>query len=69
MDLVLESDGKRQSFRAENYYKLQYEVIGGSGKKDFEPCKELQGQTVQIEFTAVSGQKFSDILQKTGIVK
>ena len=69
MDLVLESKGKRQTFHAENYYRLQYEAIGGSGKKGFAPCEELQGQTVQIEFSGVSGRDFSGFLQKIGIVK
>jgi tetratricopeptide (TPR) repeat protein len=69
MDIVLESNGRQSKFHAENYYKLQYEAIGSSGGSDFEPCEELQGQTVQIEYTVVSGREFSGFLRKIGIVK
>jgi tetratricopeptide (TPR) repeat protein len=69
MDIVLESGGKLQKFRAENYYRVQFESIGGPGKTGFEPCEELEGKTVQLEFQSVSGQDFSGFIQRCGIMR
>jgi tetratricopeptide (TPR) repeat protein len=69
MDLVIESGGVKKKFRAENYYKTEYEAIGGEGKTDFDPCEELKGTTIQIEYQGVVSQEFSGLLLKCGIVK
>jgi tetratricopeptide (TPR) repeat protein len=69
MDILLDSDGKQQKFRAENYYKIDYEAIGGPGRTEFEPCEELQGKRVEIDFLSVSDREFSGIINKVGIVK
>jgi tetratricopeptide (TPR) repeat protein len=69
LDIVLESNGKQQKFRAENYYNVQFEAIGAPGKTGFEPCVELQGKTVKIEFQSVIGQEFSGLILKCGIMK
>lgn len=69
MDLVLESGGRQQTFRAENYYTVRYESIDGPGKAGFEPCEDLKGKTVQLDFQSVSGQGFSGFIQRCGIKK
>jgi tetratricopeptide (TPR) repeat protein len=69
MDVVLDTSGKRQTLRAENWYNVQYEAIGSQPKKDLDPCKDLEGQTVEIEFQSVIGQEFSGFIRKCGIIK
>ncbi len=69
MDIVIESDGMQQKFRAENYYRVQYESVGGPGKTGFEPCEDLEGKTVRVDFQSVSGQEFAGFIQKCGIVE
>ena len=62
MDIVIESDGMQQKFRAENYYRVQYESVGGPGKTGFEPCEDLEGKTVRVDFQSVSGQEFAGFI-------
>lgn len=69
MDVVLDSNGKLQKFRAENYYQVQYWAVGAAGKNGFEPCQELEGKRVEIEFLSVSGQEFSGLIKTVAIEK
>ena len=69
MDVVLDSGGKQKTYRAENYYQVKYWAVGAPGKSGFEPCEELQGKRVQIEFQSVAGQEFSGVIQTVAIEK
>jgi tetratricopeptide (TPR) repeat protein len=69
MDVVLDSDGKQRTYRAENYYRVQYWAVGAPGKTGFEPCEELKGKRVQIEFQSIAGQKFSGLIQAVAVEK
>jgi tetratricopeptide (TPR) repeat protein len=69
MDVILDSNGKIQKLHAKNYYQVQYWAVGEPGKSGFEPCEELEGKRVEIEFLAVSGQEFSGLIQTVAINK
>ena len=69
MDLVLDSNGKLQKLRAENYYQVQYWAVDAPGKTGFEPCDELEGKRVEIEFLSVSGQEYSGLIRTVAIQK
>jgi hypothetical protein len=45
-------------WRAQNYYQVQYWAVDSAGKDDFQPCAELQGKKVQIEYSAATEQQF-----------
>jgi tetratricopeptide (TPR) repeat protein len=69
MDVVLDSNGKLQKLRASNYYQVQYWAVEAPGKTGFEPCEELEGKRVEIEFLTVSGQEYSGLIKTVAIVK
>ncbi len=69
MDLVLESNGTLHKLRAENYYEVRYWAVGAPGKSGFEPCEELEGKRVEIEFLRVSGQEYSGLIKTVAIEK
>ncbi len=69
MIVVLESAGKQKMLRAENYYKVQYYAVGAPGKTGFEPCEELPGSRVEIEYLTVTGQEFAGFIQSVAIAK
>jgi hypothetical protein len=69
MDVVLDSGGKLQKLRADNYYQVQYWAIEAPGKTGFQPCEELDGKHVEIEFLTVSGQEYSGLIKTVAIKK
>lgn len=69
MNLVLDSDGKLQKLRAENYYKVQFWAVDAPGRTGFEPCDELEGKHVEIEFLSVPGQEYSGMIRTVAIQK
>jgi tetratricopeptide (TPR) repeat protein len=69
MDVILDSNGKIQKLHAKNYYQVQYWAVGAPGKNGFDPCEELEGKRVEIEFLSVSGQEFSGMIQTVAIDK
>jgi tetratricopeptide (TPR) repeat protein len=69
IDIVLDAGGKQQQLRAQNYYQVEYWAVGASGKDGFEPCDELEGKRVEIEFLSVTGQEFSGLIRSVAIEK
>jgi hypothetical protein len=69
MNVVLDSNGKLRKLRAENYYQVQYWAVEAPGKTGFEPCEELDGKRVEIEFLTVSGQEYSGLIKSVAIQK
>jgi tetratricopeptide (TPR) repeat protein len=69
MDVVLESDGNEYTLRAENYYHVQYRAVGVPAKTQFQPCKELEGKLVEIEFLSVPREEFSGFIKTVAIRK
>lgn len=69
MDLVLEAGGKRQMLRAENYYQVQYWAVGNPGRGNFQPCDELEGKRVEIEYVTVKDQNYSGLIKTIVIEK
>ena len=69
MDLVLDSGGRLQKLRAQNYYQVQYWAVDAAGRTEFEPCDELEGKSVEIEFLIVSGQEYSGLIRAVAIQK
>ena len=69
MDVVLDSDGKLRKLHAENYYQVQYWAVGAAGKTGFQPCEELEGKHVVIEFLSVSGEEYSGLIRTVAIEK
>jgi tetratricopeptide (TPR) repeat protein len=69
MDIVIDAGGKQQKLRAQNYYQVDYWAVDASGKEGFEPCEELEGKRVQIEFLSVTGQEFSGLIKTVAIEK
>jgi hypothetical protein len=69
MDVVLDENGKLQKLHADNYYQVEYWAVGSSGKNGFEPCDELAGSRVEIEFLTVAGQDYSGLIKTVAITK
>jgi tetratricopeptide (TPR) repeat protein len=69
MDIVLDSKGKQQKLRAQNYYNVQYLTLGVAPKRDFVPCEELQSKNVLIDYLSVSGQAYSGLIKSIEIQK
>ena len=69
MNLVLDSDGKLQKLHADNYYRIQFWAVDAPGKNGFEPCDELEGKHVEIEFLSVPGQEYSGMIRTVAIQK
>lgn len=58
MDLVLATVGREVRLRARNHYQVQYWAVDSAGKNDFQPCTELLGKKVQVEYSMALGQPF-----------
>ncbi len=69
MDVELDSNGTVYKLRAENYYQVRYWAVGAPGKSGFEPCEELEGKNVEVEFLTVFGQEYSGFLKTVAIQK
>ncbi len=69
MDMVLDSNGQQLRLRAENYYEVQYWAVDAPGKDGFQPCEELEGKQVEVEFLSVLDQEFSGIIKTVAIQK
>ncbi len=67
MDIVLNTAGGLRQFRAENYYQVRYWAVGAPGKTGFEPCEELEGKRVTIEYQSVTDQEFAGFISTVGI--
>jgi tetratricopeptide (TPR) repeat protein len=67
MDIVLDSNGKQILLRAANYFEVRYWAVEAPGKTGFQPCKELEGNNVEIEFLSVMDQEFSGLIQAIAI--
>jgi tetratricopeptide (TPR) repeat protein len=63
MDIVLESDGKQVKLRAENYFEVKFAAAGKPGRNNFQPCSELEGKLVLVEYLTVSNQEFTGLIQ------
>jgi len=69
MDMVLDSDDNQFRLHAENYYEIQYWAVGAPRKSDFQPCEELIGKQVEVEFLSVFDQEFSGFVKTVTIQK
>jgi tetratricopeptide (TPR) repeat protein len=69
MEVVIKSKDKERKLYAENYYKVQYGAIGKSPRADFNPCDELGGKKVEIEFLSVVDQNLSGLIQSIVIME
>lgn len=58
MDVVLDVEGNGIKLRARNHYQVQYWAVDSAGKNNFQPCSELQGKKVQIEYFTALQQQF-----------
>ncbi len=69
MDLVLDAGGTQHKLRAKNYYEVQYWAADSGGRDDFEPCSELEGKLVQIEYVTVLNQDYDGVIDTILIEK
>ena len=53
--------------RADNYFTVKYWAVGSKGKTGFQPCEELKGKKVGIEYLSVTGQDYSGLIQTVEI--
>jgi hypothetical protein len=67
MELTIEVDGKLHKFHAANYYEIQYMAIGGEPQQELQPCTDLNGRRVRVEFIATPGEGYAGEIQKVGI--
>jgi tetratricopeptide (TPR) repeat protein len=58
MELVLNAGGKSHKFRASNFYRVQFWALGTNESKNFQPCSELQGRAVQLEYSPAAGKDY-----------
>jgi hypothetical protein len=63
MDIVLEADGKQVKLHVENHYEVKFAAVGKPGRNDFQPCAELEGKLVFVEYLTVSGREFAGLIQ------
>jgi hypothetical protein len=67
--LILDSNGVQCRLHAENFYEVQYWAVDAPGKTGFDPCGELEGKRVEIEYLSVAGQEFSGLIRTVAIQK
>jgi tetratricopeptide (TPR) repeat protein len=68
MDVVLEANGKLQRLHVENYFDVRYSSIGASTKAKLEPCKDLEGKMLEVEYLTVDGEIISGFIQSIGVM-
>jgi len=63
LELILNAAGKQYKFRSQNFYKVQFWALGYSKRKNFQPCTDLKGLSVQLEYSEALGKDYrGDIL-------
>jgi tetratricopeptide (TPR) repeat protein len=58
MDLILEAGGKQYRFHTDDFYAVQYAAADKPGRSDFQPCKELEGLQVRLEYVPTPGREY-----------
>jgi tetratricopeptide (TPR) repeat protein len=67
MELTIEVQGTLHKLHAANYFEIQYMAIGGKPEQDLQPCTDLNGRRVRVEFIATPGEVYAGEIQKVGI--
>lgn len=67
MDVVFDANGKQQLFHAENYFDVGFKSMGVA-LPQIEPCMDLAGKQVDIEYLPVSDEDFSGLIQLITII-
>jgi len=67
MELTIEVEGRLHRLHAANYFEIQYMAIGGKPRQDLQPCTDLNGRRVKVEFIATPGEAYAGEIQKVGI--
>ncbi len=67
MVVTVESGGKRYRLRTENLFSVRYSAIGGSGGSDLQPCEDLSGKQVRVEFVLTPEGEYHGVIQGIGI--
>jgi tetratricopeptide (TPR) repeat protein len=68
MDVILDANSRQYKLHAENYYNVAYGASGGAAKTGFEPCQDLDGKEVEIEYLSVSDEDFSGFIKSVVIM-
>ncbi len=69
MELVLETGGKPKILYADNYFKIAFKSSGAAAKTDFQPCRDLEGKRVEIEYAIISSEYFSGLIRSMSIAR
>jgi Tfp pilus assembly protein PilF len=69
MEIVIESRGKQYKLHAENYYKVAFGAVGKAPRTNFNPCSELGGKKVEIEFLTIDDLDLSGFIQSITIME
>jgi predicted Zn-dependent protease len=67
MELTLEGDEKQNLFHISNYYDIPFMAIGRPPEGEFNPCADLGGKKVKIEYTATPETDYTGEIQTLGI--
>jgi hypothetical protein len=63
MELTLEATGQSKIFVTDNYLEVALRAIGSSAKKNIQPCSDLEGKRVVVEYLMRPSKYFSGIIK------
>jgi hypothetical protein len=69
MEIALDAKGTFKKLYSDNYFKIGYRSLGVFLKKDFQPCHDLEGESVEVEYQIISSSYFSGSIKSITVQK
>lgn len=67
MEIMIETDGSRSKFHIANYFDVQFRTVDYKPDRGLNPCTDLIGRRVIINFIATPGAAYAGEIQDLGI--
>lgn len=69
MELVLDSGGNSHRLHVDDYYGIRFTAVDYKPGETFQPCTDLQGKRVVVEYVATPGSTYGGEIRAIGIYK
>ncbi|HSW38729.1 MAG TPA: hypothetical protein VLL97_04485, partial [Acidobacteriota bacterium] len=69
IDMQVESDGRNYRLFAERLQDVAYWGLEAPGTKKFDPCRDLRGKLVEIDYLAVESDALAGFIREIFIIK
>ena len=69
LDVTLDSNGVSKILYSDHYSAIRIHYTAAALQKDFQPCRDLEGRRVEIEYQIISSKYFSGCIESITVQK